>query len=202
MPLRTFLFDLGNVLLRFSHDRMVSQVAAACDQSPEWVRAWLMESGRQWRFERGEVSEPEFAAELSRDAGKAVDVGRFRRALADIFVPNDPMDEYVRSLKRQGFRLVLLSNTCASHVAWIREQYRVLESFDRLILSHEVGAMKPDGAIFEAALKVIDCPPNECFYTDDIPAYVEAGRKHGLDGEVFTTPASFVEQLQGRSVSP
>jgi putative hydrolase of the HAD superfamily len=201
MPIRTFLFDLGNVLLRFSHERMVAQVAAECGRPPAWVKAWLIDGGRQWRFERGEVSEAEFAAELSRDSGQTVSVAAFRRALADIFVPNPPMEEYVRDLGGRGHRLVLLSNTCASHIAWIRERYTVLEPFDELVLSHEVGAMKPDAPIFRAALNAIGCPPGECFYTDDIPAYVTAGGEHGLDAELFTTPDAFVEQLRQRGIA-
>ncbi len=159
MPIRTFLFDLGNVLLRFSHERMAAQVADACGRPPAWVKAWLIDGGRQWRYERGEITEADFAAELSRDAGRTVSVFTFRRALADIFEPNPPMEKYVRELRRQGSRLVLLSNTCASHIAWIRERYTVLEPFDELVLSHEVGAMKPDAPIYHAALHAIACPP-------------------------------------------
>ena len=67
-----FYFDLGNVLLSFSHDRMCQQMAEVAGVSADLVRHALFEtagstSSVQWRFERGDLKihlgvEAEFAA--------------------------------------------------------------------------------------------------------------------------------------------
>ena len=64
----------------------------------------------------------------------------------------------------------------------------------------EDGAIKPEPAIFEAALAAVRCRPAEAFYTDDIAAYVEAGRSHGLDAEVFTTATALRAHLAVRGI--
>ena len=61
--------------------------------------------------------------------------------------------------------------------------------------SVKTSAIKPEPAIYEAALREIGCDPGECFYTDDIPKYVTAGRQHGLLAEVFTDVPALLGHL-------
>ena len=96
------------------------------------------------------------------------------------------------NLKQQGYRLLLLSNTTISHFEFIQQHWNMLSLFDDYILSYEVNAMKPEAAIYQAALSKIECAPEEAFFTDDIPENIEQARKHGLKAEVFTN----VEKLK------
>ena len=95
---------------------------------------------------------------------------------------------------------MLLSNTSAFHFEFIQRRWDVLQRFDEFVVSYRVGAIKPEPAIFEAALRAIRCAPQECFYTDDIPAYVEMARSYGLQAEVFTGADELVRQLAARRV--
>jgi len=94
----------------------------------------------------------------------------------------------------------LLSNTNAAHIAYVKKQYDLLDKFDDLVLSYEVGAMKPDPPIFEAALGKIECDPSECFYTDDIVENVERARGFGIQAEVFIDARTFLSHLQRRNL--
>jgi putative hydrolase of the HAD superfamily len=87
------------------------------------------------------------------------------------------------------------------HYEWVREQFDVLEPFDDVVLSYEVGATKPSTTIFERALEVIKCEPHECFYTDDIEAYVRRGREFGLQAEAFTETDVFLQHLARHGVN-
>jgi len=198
--IRTFLFDLGNVLLHFSHERMWTQMAGVCGCAPEAMRRLLFEEKLQLQYERGEFSEESFRHAFEHRFGVRIDAGAFYRATADIFTLNAPMLPILRSLRGQGRRLVLLSNTCASHIRWVREQFPVLAEFDDCVLSCDVGAVKPEPRIFDEALRRIRCVPQECVYTDDIAAYVSAGRERGLHGVVFTDAAAWQAELAQRGL--
>jgi putative hydrolase of the HAD superfamily len=76
----------------------------------------------------------------------------------------------------------------------------VLEPFDELLLSYDVGAIKPEAGMYEAALKAIRCRPEECFYTDDIPTYVARGREFGLQAEIFTDVTALRGHLADREI--
>src|SRR5262245_3045147 len=178
--LKAFIFDLGNVLLLFSHQRMFEQIGALCGREAADVREALLCDDLGGQFERGGLSEEELQAELERRLATRFERETLHRAVADIFTPNEPMLLNVDELKRRGYRLVRLSNTNSIHVRWIESNYDVLSRFDACVLSYEVRALKPELAIYEAAIACAKFAPSECFYTDDIAAYVAGGRACGL----------------------
>jgi glucose-1-phosphatase len=196
----TVFFDMGNVLLNFSHERMFRQIADVCGLSAGRVHRLLTEGGIQTEVERGRISERDLHALFVREAGRDVDFRQLLHAASNIFDPNEAIVSVVQELSAAGRRLVLLSNTSESHFRFVRKEYPVLDLFDDFILSFEVGAMKPSPEIYEAALRVAGCAPEECFYTDDIPEYVAAGRAHGFQAEVFTTVDGLRGHLRDRGV--
>ncbi|MGH7128119.1 MAG: HAD family hydrolase [Planctomycetaceae bacterium] len=199
MP-RTFLFDLGNVLFHFCHDRMCRQLGDLGGWPGDRMRSWLFASGMQCDIERGRMSDDEFHRRFQSATGRTVALVDLQHAASDIFWLNEPILPVLDALQAKGHRLVLLSNICESHFAFVRRRWDVLERFDELVLSCRVGAVKPEPGIFEAALNAIDCRPGECFYTDDIAEYVETGRRHGLDAEVFTDVPALLGHLERRSI--
>ncbi len=194
--LRTIIFDMGNVLAFFSHEKMCRQIAELCGCDEITLQKELIESGLQWEFERGRIDEHELKVRLERKFNCRLDLSRLCHATADIFELNESILPVLDELKRREFRLVVLSNTCTTHVRFIRETFDVLGRFDELVLSYEVGAVKPEPAIFQAAMQAAQCEPHEALYADDITAYVEAGRSHGLNAVVFTTTEAFVRDLK------
>jgi len=200
-PVRTLLIDLGNVLLHFSHARMCVQMAEACRAPLADLERILFNEQLQRRFERGEVSEDGFRQTLEKELGRAIDAGALRVAGADIFTVNEPMVPLLDRWKRDGYRLVLLSNTCVTHYEWVLAHFDLLHRFDDCVLSYRVGAAKPEEAIFRAALETIQCSPAECFYTDDIEEYVLRGRSFGLQAEVFRDAATLKPQLERLGVN-
>jgi putative hydrolase of the HAD superfamily len=164
------------------------------------MRVLLMDSGLNDQYEQGRLSESEFHRRLEVRLGMELDLDGLQQAGGDIFELNPPMLPLLDALRARGHRLVLLSNTNETHINWIRRRFDVLDRFDDLVLSYRVGAMKPHPAIYEAALAAIGCAPGECFYTDDMPEYVERGREFGLIGEVFTGAEALCQQLTKRGI--
>jgi len=98
------------------------------------------------------------------------------------------------------YRLLLLSNTNPIHFEGIRERYPVLRHFHDTILSYEVRAMKPRPEIYRAAIERAGCLPEECFYTDDIPAYVAGARAMGMDAVQFENAAQLAREMKARGI--
>jgi putative hydrolase of the HAD superfamily len=200
VPIRTFLFDLGNVLVRFSHERMYRQLGSVCDRSPEEIIKFAESTGLLLGYETGLVDNDGFHAAFEEWLKRPVAKDALLTAGSDIFHLNEPMDEVLTSIARQGYRLVLLSNTCPAHYERVSTSWEFLDQFDHLVLSYEVGAMKPSPKIYQAALKAIECEPSECLYTDDIAEYVYVGKSHGLHGVVFQSSEQFVREIENHGV--
>jgi HAD superfamily hydrolase (TIGR01509 family) len=199
--IRTVLLDLGNVLVKFCHQRMCTQIAALVDAHPAAVHTAIFDKGLLPPLERGHIEPAEFQRRLEAELQVRFPEDALARAAADIFEVNAGMPPLLDQLRHQGYRLVMLSNTSSTHYDWLRERCNVFGPFHALVLSFQANAIKPEKAIYERALAEIHCDPDECFYTDDIPAYVEAGRRHGLQAEVFTDAASFRRHLRARGVA-
>jgi len=198
--IRTFLFDMGNVLAFFSHDKMCEQMGRLCGRSQSEIRTLLIESGKQWDYERGKLTSAQFHQWFEQAVGQCVDFDALLVAGSDIFELNTSILPVLDSLKASDYRLVLLSNTCISHFEFIWNQYNVLQRFDDYVTSYAAGAIKPEPDIFECALKKIECAPEEAFYTDDIPDYIREARKLGIQAEVFTDTETLVAQLAQRGI--
>lgn len=185
MPIRTCIFDLGNVLVFFSHEKMVQNIAEVSGAAEDAVRAFLFESQFQAALETGKVTEEQFHAEFESRTGAVVSIDALRLAVGDIFELNAPMVPLLRELRAAGIRLVLLSNTCVTHVDFVRDRWSFLDLFDEITTSWEVGALKPDPRIYESALAHAKCEAADCFFTDDIEDYVTQAISMGIQAHVY-----------------
>lgn len=184
--MNTAIFDLGNVLVYFSHERMFDQIAALYNQPSEQVRQMLLNEGWGIQLERGQITDQQLFDEFERRFHRKIPLEQFKLAFVDIFWPNQSLEPIIHKIKKNKIRLVLLSNTSQFHWEYIWQKYPVVHLFDEFVLSYQVKAAKPEEAIFRRALEAAKCPPEECFYTDDVEAYVEAAGKLGIPGLVYS----------------
>jgi glucose-1-phosphatase len=195
---RTIFFDLGNVLIFFSHQKMCEQVAAYCDLDLELVKSLIHQYGDP--YERGHVTTQMIFDKFCQLSKKNLDFQTLMNAMGDIFEPNDPVIAIAHQLKKNGHRLFLLSNTCDAHFAFASSRFSFLKSFDGYVLSYEVGACKPEKKIYEKAIEIARCRKEECFYTDDILSYIETARSLDIDAEQYKTPHDLMHQLNLRKI--
>jgi FMN phosphatase YigB (HAD superfamily) len=160
----------------------------------------LFESGFEWRYEAGEISSEAFHREFERQIDRRVDFETLWRAGCDIFWRNESMEAVVRDLRRQGYPLVLISNTNEAHFEWVQQHFAVLEHFPKRALSYRVGACKPDRRMFETAVREAGVPAERCFYVDDVAEYVVAARELGIEGVHYTGTTALVAQLERRGI--
>jgi len=197
---KTVIFDLGRVLIPFDFMRGYRAMEAHCDLSASEIPKRIATTDLVVRFESGLIEPEEFVRELSAILNLSIDYDRFCEIWSSIFLPDPLLPDALLEALHRRYRLVLLSNTNAIHFKMVSENYPLLRHFDRYILSHEVKAMKPDARIFEAAVEAAGCAPSECFYTDDIAAYVEAARLQGIDAVQFQSRKQIEQEMKERGI--
>lgn len=196
--IRSMIFDLGNVLVFFSYPKMVAQVAACTGLKAAEIETLFFDRRLRDLYETGQMSSEELVSHFQSISPRRFSFSELMHALSDIFTPNRELWPVVDQLKEQGVRLVLLSNTSECHFNRILADYPICQKFDHCVLSYEVGACKPDPKIYRQALAVSGCKPEECFYTDDIPEFIDGARKEGLQGEIFTNVPALRKHLFDR----
>ena len=196
-----FYFDMGNVLLRFSHERMAEQMArvAGIDARQAW--RILFEDGLHWSYERGELKEEQFYGRFCELAGTRLDMVALDDAANDIFELNAPIVGLVGRMAGAGYRLGVASNTTASHWDYCASRFAILRSiFPVHAISYRIRAMKPDPQFYAAAAKIADVAPPHIFFTDDRADNVAAAVTAGWDAVVFESVSQLNEALRSRGV--
>ncbi len=163
--LRAFIFDIGNVILRFDFQHAMRKLEQHCNPIAESILE-LIEPVKL-AYEGGRMERADFQAELRailRYTGTDAD---FVAAWEDIFTENQPMVRLIEALEPQ-YPLYLLSNTSDIHVDFIFRRYPVFGRFRDAVYSYKVRASKPEREIYEIAARQFGVEPAEAFFIDDL----------------------------------
>jgi glucose-1-phosphatase len=205
MPIQFLYFDLGNVLLSFSHERMCRQMAEVARIEAEAVRRALFEpagaESLQWRFERGDFDHQGVYEQFCQQVGVRPGRDVLYAAACDIFVEIPETVALVRRLASAGYRLGILSNTNLADWAFVTARFPFLgECFEQHALSFEAREMKPHAAIYEYAARRAGVPTRDVFFTDDRAENVDGAEAAGVDAVIFTTVDQLRQDLEQRGI--
>lgn len=93
--------------------------------------------------------------------------------MLETWVPYDDAVPVLRALKGRGLKLALISNVGVD-VRCVLDRGGMADLFDAVILSFEVGAVKPHRTIFERALETLGVPASRALMVGD-NAHDDAG---------------------------
>ncbi|MFM8355685.1 MAG: HAD family hydrolase [Gammaproteobacteria bacterium] len=202
--MQALLFDLGNVLVRYSGERRMRQLGEVTGLGPTAAALLLSEDDWHLRYESGALSTAAFAARLVEAAARPCTAAEVMQAFTDVFAPMPEMAELLRGLRARQYRLIVVSNTNPTDIESVRRlDPPLLDTFDQLVLSYAVGANKPEPAFYAAALAAAAVPPSACVFIDDLRPNIDGARRAGMHGVVFTSAAECraeLTQLLGHDV--
>jgi putative hydrolase of the HAD superfamily len=196
---KAVIFDLGRVLVNFDFKRGYQALEGHCPYPAAEIPRRLAAGSLVERFETGLIEPRDFVAEMSGVLELDIGYDRFCRIWSSIFTETLVPETMLAGLAAR-YRLLLLSNTNAIHFEGLRESHAMLRHFHELVLSYEVKAMKPRPEIFQAAIARAGCRAEECFYTDDIAAFVTAARNLGIDAVQFESVAQLEREFAARGI--
>lgn len=86
--------------------------------------------------------------------------------------------------KEKKYKLILLSNTNASHIDFIKENVEFFNDFkncfDAFYLSHEINLRKPGTTIFDFVIDKNNLNPENCLFIDDTKENTDTASKMGF----------------------
>lgn len=186
------ILDLGNVLAFHDNERLFAEFARVFDASRDVTHHRL---GDMWdRVNRGGLPGDALRLEINSRMGGALSASDWHALWNCHFTLYEEMIREVEALVGR-IPLVLLSNTHDHHISFLRPQLPVLERFDALVLSYELGHVKPEPEIYLEAVKRAGVPANRAAFFDDVKRYADAATSLGLHGRVFTTVDAFRRDL-------
>jgi len=198
--IKAIVFDLGKVLVPFDYAVAVNRLNTREENLGTAFFSYHKANYDLHRsFERGDLPEKEFLSIMLKALDNKIDAITFCKIYSEIFAVNEDVVSLLPRLK-ESYKLVLLSNTNSIHKKYGWEQYSFIRYFDKLILSHEVNAVKPEEKIYKAVETFTGLFPEEHIFIDDILEYVNGAKKLGWDGIQFAGYENLIEEFRNRDI--
>jgi epoxide hydrolase-like predicted phosphatase len=195
MAIRAVFFDFGGVIMRTEYQSPRQKLAERFNMDYDEIDKAVFGSESARRASLGEITEEmHWSAIAKRFKQPASEMQVFR----DMFFGGDVIDhsllETIRSL-RGKYHTGLISNAWSGLRDFITKE-KVIDIFDTVIVSAEVGVVKPSAGIYEIALEQAKVKANEAVFVDDMPANIEACEKVGMKGVLFNDPQENLKHLK------
>lgn len=184
--IKNIIFDMGGVLFDLNAARCVSVFEAlGAHKTAAYVRDFRTED-LFFLIEMSSGTTAQFCREVRSLDGIGASDGEITGAWNALLEPTPQRKrELLLSLKSEGYRLFLLSNTNEIH--WDRaktliagENGDVDNIFDRIFLSCEMNLRKPDKEIFRRVLREAAIRPEDTLFVDDNASNVAAAQELGI----------------------
>ena len=193
-PCKAAVFDLGGVLIHWD-PRLLYRKMLPTEEAVERFLATVCTPEWNARQDAGRPLDEGIADLVARFPDQASLIEAWRDRLTEMVRPIRGSAEIVRDLREREVPLYVLSNWGTDEFEIIRDGFTFLEGFQGILLSGEVGILKPDPGIFDLLLQRHRLHPAKVAFIDDHIENVEAAQRLGFEAILFTSPADLRGKL-------
>jgi glucose-1-phosphatase len=194
--IKTFIFDLGNVIVRFDHSRIFKRIEQFCDLKSAEIQPIIFASTVVHDYDLGRISSPEFFEQATKLLSLRMTFIEFSDAWNSTFEAESILPDELIERLAEKYRLLILSDTNQLHFEFIKNNFPILRHFDDYVLSYETGSLKPQAEIYRTAVEKANCLPEECFFIDDREGNIFGARAVGINALLFDGSDTLVKDLK------
>ncbi|GAB4521033.1 MAG: hypothetical protein Tsb0013_24460 [Phycisphaerales bacterium] len=202
MSARVVVFDLGGVVVRVCRTWAEACARAGVEvRAPERFAEFELRERRSSlsdRYQSGAIACAEYFAGISAATDGLYtpeEVERVHRAWVMEDYPG--MEAVITSLNDAGIVTACLSNTNRSHWEGLLGVSPACAAIARPLVSHELGAVKPEERIYRLAEERLGAAPGELVFFDDLEPNVSAARRYGWAAERIDHDSDTASQVRG-----
>jgi HAD superfamily hydrolase (TIGR01509 family) len=146
------------------------------------------------RVDSGMTDREDFWNETAESCG--ITRGQLNDEIKALGTVDKELLRYIAELRKRHFKTSVLSNVGRGFFERIFEDMDPMDYFDDLVLSSEVGYVKPDHEIFELAAERLQLNPPDCVFIDDRARFCSAAEAVGMKALLYKNLARLKEQLE------
>lgn len=194
MTIKAVYFDLGGVIVRTEFQSPRERLAERLGMTYEELVKIVFDSRSSQDASIGKISEEDHWKWVGRALHRPL---KEREILHKEFFDGDILDRelvnFIRSL-RPRYGTGLISNAWDGLRPYMQRE-KIDDAFDTLIISAEVGVMKPEAAIFHHALEQLEVKPKEAVFVDDFAGNIAGCEAIGMHGLLFESTEQVLKDL-------
>ncbi len=151
------------------------------------------------RSDYGKISRGNFFKEVSALANVTV------KEMADGVEAQTVIDAglvtFVGLLRENNYKIACLSNGTHEWTLRVITDHGLGDLFDEIVLSGDLGIVKPNPEIYSQTLAKLHTEPLEAIFVDDRQINVDAAKALGISGLLFTDTSKFIEDFERLTVT-
>ncbi|MCX7972902.1 MAG: HAD family phosphatase [Candidatus Aminicenantes bacterium] len=199
--IKAIISDMGQVVLWFDNGQFYRRLSQVSPLSQEEIRQIVRDHFELIELlDTGRISPPEFYTKIISLTQANLSYEDFIEAYCNVFSPNYQVINILKRAKT-SCRLILLSNTDLLRFSYIRERFPEAMIFDSLVLSYEVGLMKPHPEIYRIALDVAQVSPGEAVFIDDLEENIRTANLLGLKSILYRPETELEKALSSFGIN-
>lgn len=195
MALKSIIWDVGGVLVRTLDYTPRTQLAEQYGMSCQDLELLVFGPTQDSPVQMGQITYQQHWATIgSRLHLNDEQIDTFRRAFFAGDQINAELVTYIRQLKTK-YQTSVLSNALPNMRHLLEETWKIADAFHYLVISAEVGLMKPDPAIYHLAAEKTVANPQEIVFIDDSPVNIRGAQDSGLQAIHFLSNHQVKKEL-------
>ncbi|MGP1611462.1 MAG: HAD family hydrolase [Catonella sp.] len=195
---KNILFDMGNVIMDFSPDYLLSMYTKDV-KLINFLKYKIVYTKAWGKSDKGELTEEGIYEEIIKDLDEKY------HALAKEVIytwykyktENSEMYELIKDLKNKGYKLFLCSNAAESFHKY-EDSIEAFKLLDAKIVSADIKEVKPNREFFEYVLNTYKLKAEECFFIDDIAENIRGAYECGIDGYQYNGNVNLLRKFMKR----
>lgn len=183
-----YIFDLGNVIVDIDFNRVLGTWSDLARVPLAQLKQRFTMGEAFHQHERGEISDEAFAKAMCHDLELPLSYEQFAHGWQAVFVALRPeVIDIMQTLREQGHRVVVLSNTNALHTTFWPDEYpQIYAAADHVYLSQEMGMRKPEARIYQRVLEQEGFSAADAVFFDDNADNIEGANQLGIASVLVT----------------
>ena len=195
MTIKATIWDFSGVLIQpripNPHDVLAQELGITPQQLAKYF------DGREnYSIDIGLETEHDYILRMLRELAIKPDAFHL---VSNFFYEKFELDDELMTFIRQSrpqMQTALCSNFSDMLRPSLREPWGIINDFDAIIISYEVGYKKPDPEIYQLTLQQLNVAPGEAMFIDDLEDNVKGAQAVGMKGIWFKDTRDTLQLIQ------
>lgn len=194
--IKNIIFDIGNVVVKWSPDTIVAQTFAGAHDHAILVQR-IFKHNFWLQLNRGELTEAaakiRYQDHLNVSADKIDLLFETIKSSQSLIVGTVDL---LKKLYNPRYKLYALTNNVKEIIDFLKLKYDFWHYFSGIVVSADVGCLKPHPEIFQHIVDLYQLKLHETVFIDDYHANVAGAQAHGIYGIQFFNAKQCESALQ------
>lgn len=197
----TIVFDVGNVLVDWNYTDYLERLGFSC-AAKEAVTTAVFQSPVWNSLDKGTISPEDAIGEfISRAPRYGHEIRQAFAGCEDCIHPFPYSADWIKSLKEQGLRILILSNYSEYLFDKTKDKMKFLSLVDGTLFSFRCKMVKPQPEIYRLLIDMFGLVPENTVFIDDRPDNTDAAAAFGIHAIRFKGYSDAVLELKKLGIS-